>query len=130
MPLFKYYRDRVFSTTSGHIIAFKKDEETWVPPDAVSYVMSAGAVPVDESFVPPEDENTTTADNGEQLSPDERRAKITEAYDFMISRNDRDDFTAGGKPHPRAVSKIVGFTVESKENNLVWQSFVEEKADE
>lgn len=120
MPEMVMQRDKTVACLSGHIIPFKKGEPIFVPPGAVAECMAVGAVPTED--LPEEPEavaGTAPAD------PLERKALILKAFEALRERNQRGDFDAAGKPHPKAVSAIVGFTVESRERNTVWTEYME-----
>lgn len=120
MPQFVMNRDRIVPTLSGHCIRFKKDEPTHVPAHLVSEVMNAGAVPVEEL---PEEE-TVRAETGEN-DPALRKQKILEAFAAMAARNQRGDFDAAGRPHPKPLSALCGFRVDAKERDRVWEEYME-----
>lgn len=125
MSKFMMQRDRTVASLSGHIIAFKKGEPIHVPPAAYSEVMAAGAVPVDDDFVQPADPDATTTDSGESLDPVARKDKIIAAFETLKARNERGDFGADGKPHPKAITKLVGFLVEARERNQLWAEYLD-----
>ena len=61
------------------------------------------------------------------LSPEEREKKIREAIDEITLKNEVTDFTAGGRPHKNAVSKIVGVGVSQKEVDTRVTKIAEER---
>lgn len=127
MPKMILQRDRVVATMSGHHIAFKKGEETYVPPPAIAECMAVGAVPI-EDFEAPAEENAAPVENPVATDPAQRKEAILKAFEQLRQRNARGDFDAAGKPHPKAISTIVGFTVEAKERNVVWTEYMEDSA--
>lgn len=122
MPIFTMPRDRTVSTLSGHVIRFEKDQPVHVPAVAVEDVLAAGAVALDPIEVG-EDEVVKAP----VLDGAARKAKIIEAFEALIKRDARGDFDGAGKPHPRVVSELVGFTVDSKERNAVWGEYMQAK---
>ena len=117
---FIFYRDRVVSSTSGHVIGFKKGEPTYVPPEARKDVIAAGGVPEDESFdpEPPKPEGPQ-----EPTDPDERKLALFEAFSALVKKGVREDFTAGGTPHQKALATLLGWQVPAKERDAAWVEF-------
>jgi hypothetical protein len=127
MALFVMQRDRVVSTLSGHVIRFVKGAPVHVPPAAIRECMSMGAVPVDgEVDIPDATEEKTVTIDGDALSFEDRKKAIFDAFTFLKGRNARGDFGADGRPHPKAISQKVGFTVDSKERNALWSEYLEQ----
>lgn len=124
MPEFVMARDRVVATTAGHIIAFKKDVPVFVPPAAVSEVMKLGAVPTSGDAGIADDDEVAPA---LVLDAETRKLKIVEAIEALVRNNNRGDFGADGKPHPKAISRAVGFTVDAKERNAIWTEFMDKE---
>jgi hypothetical protein len=54
---------------------------------------------------------------------DDRNAMIFAAFDEIITRNDRNEFTAGNAPHAKAVSKVVGWEVTAAERDQAWADY-------
>lgn len=126
MPYLVLSRDRTIPTLSGHIIKFKKDDPTYVPPPAVAECMGKGASPFEGEEVPESsDDNEIPQPPSESIDPTARRAAIVEAIGTLVARNTRGDFDASGKPHPKAISQLVGFTVDARERNTVWTELQE-----
>lgn len=117
---FIFYRDRVVASTSGHVIGFKKGEPTHVPPEAVKDVIAAGGVPEDESFDP---EPPKVDGPAEPTDPDERKLALFEAFSTLVKRGRREDFTAGGSPHQKALAAELGWQVPAKERDAAWVEF-------
>lgn len=124
MSEFVLQRDRVIRTTTGHSIEFKKGVPVYVPPGAVRAAMDAGAVPIADDFVGGEDEDARPVMSAEAVDPVARKAKILEVLDTVVKRNDRDDFSAAGKPHVKAISELAGFKVDKKELELAWAEYM------
>jgi len=126
MPYFTLHRNFVLRTTKGHTIGFVKGQQTWVPPMCVPDVVAIGAV-------------ATEASDGDvlgdvpapvsSLTPDERRHKLFEAFETMLSRGERTDFTASGLPHARRLTGMVGFEVGNRERDEAWQLYTQAKAE-
>ena len=116
---FVMQRNRTISSTSGHAIEFKKGEPTHVPPSMYEEVMAAGAVPEEELDLEPK-----TADEiVEPMEPGARQAAIFAAFEKITLRGQREDFTASGAPHAKALSNILGWTIQNKERDTVWTAF-------
>ena len=118
-------RDHTLVTLYGHVIEFKKDVPTHVPPIAYAKAIEIGAVRADGSKPNVlEDETKPTI----PTEPAERKAMIAMAIESIVERNARNDFTAAGSPTADAVSAEIGFKVNSKEIAPVWQEYHEKKA--
>lgn len=115
---FKLPRDRTIASTCGLSICFKKGEFQLVPPDMYAEVIAAGGVS-EEEF--PEDE--APAPVATPASAAAREEAIFAAYDRLVLRKSRGDFTAGGSPHPAALSKETGWPVDAKERDTTWTKY-------
>lgn len=125
MPYFTLHRNYVLRTTKGHTINFVKGEPVWVPPMCVPDAVAIGAVAKDEGVdVLGEEEKPVVV-----LSPEERTAKIREAFETMLNRSERSDFTASGLPHAKRLSEMVGFEVGNRERDAEWQAYTQSKAE-
>lgn len=125
MPYFTLHRNFILRTTKGHTIAFKKGERVWVPPLCVPDAVAIGAVPEEEIDVIGEDPKPVV-----QLTPEDRQAKLFEAFDILLARNERGDFTASGLPHTKKLEQIVGFEVSNRERDTAWQEYSAKKAEQ
>lgn len=119
MPLFTLHRNYVLRTTKGHTITFRKGEPTSVPPVIVSDAVAIGAIAVDGDVNVLGDEAVPTP----SMTPDERKAKVFEAFGKMKIRNERNDFTASGVPDARRLQPLLGFEITSKERDTYWTEF-------
>lgn len=126
MPQFTLHRNFVLRTTKGHTIKFVKGEPAWVPPFCVPDVVAIGAVPVEGPVDILGDEQIEAP---APLTPDQREAKIRAAFETLLARNDRGDFTASGLPHSKKVSEIAGFEVPNRERDASWQAYMLAKAE-
>ena len=118
-------RNFTLTTTKGHSIAFVKGEPTQVPPAIYQEALAIGAIPPDGAD--PVVEDVVKTDNAPG-DPAERAPLILAAIEKLVAENARDNFTAAGSPTVDAVSKLVGFKVQSKEIAAVWQQYHDEKA--
>lgn len=113
-------RNYTLHTQFGHTIQFKKGEPTHVPPICRSAALAVGALPPDGS-----DPNILGDDDIKKapVDPAERNKLIMTAIELLVEKNERTDFAASGSPHPKAVSREVGFNVDSKELAGVLQAY-------
>lgn len=125
MPLFTLHRNHVLRTTKGHSIGFAKGQPTWVPPTCVPDAVAIGAVAVDGDVDVLGDEAPAAV----VLTPEERQAKLFEAFEAMLVRNERSDFTASGLPSDKRLSEMVGFDVPRRERDAAWQAFSASRAE-
>ncbi len=109
--------DRVFASTLGHSISFKKGEPTHVPPGLYQEVIGIGAIPEEE--LPQEQKNAPT----EPTEPHLREAALLEAFNKIVLANKSGDFTAGGMPKDKAMERELGWSVDSKETAEAWKKF-------
>lgn len=118
---FVFPRDRTISSVFGHSIFFPKGTPVHVPPEMHREVLAVGGVPESELDLDP-----PTPKNGvpEPVTPDEREAALFTAFKAMALRNKREEFTAGGLPHLKALSKELGWEItSSKERDQAWVKF-------
>jgi hypothetical protein len=115
---FVMMRDRTIASVHGHAVEFKKGVATHVPPVMYDEVMAAGAVPEEEL---PEEE--PKANDAEPTDPSERKALVMAAIEQIALKNSREDFTASGAPHGKALAAVLGFRVDNKERDLLWAEF-------
>lgn len=111
-------RDRVVSSVTGHSVSFKKGVATHVPPEMYAEVMAVGAVPEEEL---PEEEPAKGP--VEPTDPVEREEAVMAAFTTLVTRNVREDFTAGGAPHAKALQRELGWTLHNKERDILWVKF-------
>ena len=112
---FILHRNRTVASTCGLSIEFKKGVPTLVPPAMFNDVIAIGAVPeeeLNESDLPPKPASP------EQLA--EREAAMFKAFDVIVKRASRDDFTAGGVPHNTVLGRELGWSVQAKERDAAW----------
>ena len=125
MPTFVLGRNHVLRSTRGHIITFKNGEPTWVPPHCAIEAQNIGAECIDEKFDPlGEEEKEPPA-----LSLEERKEKIIAAFEKLIERNQRSDFSGNGVPTKVALEELAGFKSEKKEYEALWNDFKIARAD-
>lgn len=114
-------RDIVVRSKHGHAIEFLKGVPTDVPRVMHGEVMERGILP-SEGVISEED--STVHDVKLRLAPEDaldREDRILDAIKAIIKRNNASDFTGGGRPHMDAVTALVGWRVDQKETNKVWE---------
>lgn len=118
-------RNYVLTTTKGHSVAFEKGVPTHVPPAIYQEALTIGAIPPDGED--PHVEDVVKTDNAPS-DPAERAPLILAAIEKLVVENARENFTAAGSPTVDAVTKTVGFKVQSKEIATVWQQYHDKQA--
>lgn len=118
-------RNFTFRSTLGHTVRFEKDKPKLVPSEIAGECARYGAIPTeDQPSVRGASTNTpsTTEERADNTpkTPEERKERIQDAMLSMLSKNDRNDFTAGGKPHQKRLSALVGFDVDVTERDQLW----------
>lgn len=125
MALFVLHRNHVHASRMGHVIAFKKGDPTYVPPECRKEVVQIGAIPVDEEgqvdLLDPEKVEVLP------LSAEERQEQLLVAFALLEERNRRRDFTGQGLPSLTALAGIIDFEVSKKEVEDLWRSYREDK---
>jgi hypothetical protein len=116
VPDFVLHRDYALRSMSGHMINFKKGDPTWVPNECVKEAVAIGAAPVDGPVEVLDPEvHASIVPEGQ-----ERKDLIFAAFEDMEAKNEREEWTASGMPTSKALEKILGFEVDSKERNTLW----------
>lgn len=114
---FTMLRDHTIATAFGHSIHFKKGVPTYVPPLARQAVIEAGGV-TDEELPAAAPKLPNEPDTAE-----ERKLLIFAALEQIATKNDPESFTAGGVPHAKVLSQVLGFEVKADERDLMWAEF-------
>lgn len=112
---FTLHRDRVIASTCGLSVSFRKGEPTYVPPGMYQEVINAGGVP--ESEIPEAERPVQSSEPGD---PSEREMMILMAMEQIVKANKREQFTAGGAPHGKALQQILGWSVPNQERDKLW----------
>lgn len=120
-------RNFTLNTTKGHSVAFVKGKPTHVPPAVYQEALGIGAMPPDGSD--PVIEEVVKTDKA-PADPAERASVILSAIEKLVAENARESFTAAGVPAADAVTKLVGFKVQTKEIAPVWQMYHDKVAAE
>lgn len=116
---FTFGRTRTIASRFGHVLTFEKDTPTHVPPEMYQEVLGLGGTPEDEIDLDP----PKPVGPQEPTDPVEREAALFAAYEAMALRNKREEFTAGGQPHLKAIVKQLGWSIGDKERDLTWVAF-------
>lgn len=122
---FVMHKTRVIASVMGLSIEFEKGVPTFVPPYMYQEIIAAGGVPESELS----DEELKTGNPNEPLDPAERKAALMKAFDQIVLRNVREEFTAGGSPHNAVMAKELGWTVSAKDRDAAWAEFRAGKPD-
>lgn len=117
-------RNLTLTSTIGHTLVFEKDVPLNVPEAMVPAVLERGGLAADgeqAKVAPSEDEIKIP----EIPRGNDREKQIMSTMVAMKERNARGDFTASGLPADKVLEKLVGFKVDSKERNALWQKVLE-----
>ena len=110
-------RNKVVVSLTGRSIEFKKDVPVHVPQEMWGEVQGVGAIPAEDL---PEEEQVVTA---EPQDATERKTKIFAGFAQMVKAAKRESFTGTGVPHAKALASVIGFSIDSKERDVLWQEF-------
>ncbi len=116
-------RNMTVASLSGRSVEFKKGVPTYAPDQMHAELIAKGVIPAEEI---PEPE-----DDGDIKAPTvaaEREAAIYGAFEKLILRAKRGDFSGTGAPHVAALSKELGWDIDGKERDVLWQKFQADKA--
>lgn len=118
-------RNYVMTSSFGHSIEFIKDVPTHVPDFIYHEALAIGAQTEDGTTVDMIGEPTSDKTPND---PVERSRLITMAIEDIVERNERREFTAAGSPSVKAVERAVGFDVDAREIQTLWQKYHDDKA--
>lgn len=112
-------RDMTVVSTCGRSVILKKGVPTYCPPQMHKDLISVGVVPVQE--VP---EPVLSDGPQEPVVASDREAALFAAFEKIVLRNRRGDFTSTGAPHSSVLSQVLGWsTVSIKERDAAWLKF-------
>lgn len=114
------HRNFTVRSTKGHTVRFEKGKPRTVPQAIVEECMLFGAVPAEPLPEVPDEEDTTPKTSAER---DER---IKAELRSMLARNDRDDFTSGGKPNTKKLEGRLGFRMTVQERDKLWDEVMQD----
>ena len=126
MPEFVLNRNYTLRSLTGHSVQFKKGVPTFVPPGTMREVVSLGAERVDGPTEPAVDDDTVKLPT--EPTGEDRAKLILDLFTKLIERNAREDFTAQGAPHVKAIKEHLNFKVDNKERDLLWARYQTEAA--
>lgn len=118
-------RNRVVASVCGLAVEFEKGVPTHVPPAMYAEVIAVGGVPEEDVDLDPKG----PAESTEPTDPSVRQAEIFKAFETISLRGRREDFTASGAPHAKAVSTALGWIIQNKERDIVWTAFKTQQND-
>lgn len=116
-------RDMTVASKSGRSVAFAKGVPTYAPPQMHAELIAFGIVPAEEIPEPKDDGGVK-----EPTAPAERQVAVFEAFEKVILRGKRGDFAGTGAPHTAVLSKELGWSIDGKERDVLWQTFQADKA--
>ena len=127
MPWFTLHKTVLMSTTTGHGVNFKKGEAVWVPHVCVQQALSLGAQPVDPEVLESVEVPNTPPPAPVLLTPDQKQKAFFDAFEKLLLRSARGDFTASGLPHIKQLEPLIGFPVSQPERDDYWTKYNESK---
>lgn len=114
--------DKTVPTKLGHTIEFKAGVPTHVPKECWRAVQAEGAVPEDsiaEKVAPTKKVVEDALD---------RRKAVFKAFEQLVEKNRRGDFSANGMPKTQAIEKLTEFDIDAKERDALWRDFLQTTA--
>lgn len=118
---FIFQRDRTIVSKLGHAVHFPAKEPTYAPPALHTQVLEAGGEPADEMEDPRTAEKPKAPN--EPTDPGTRGTDVFSAIEMLVERNGREDFTAAGAPHLKALHGLLGWTPSAAERDEQWVKF-------
>lgn len=112
------YRDFVVSSVMGHSIEFKKGVPTACPPTMHAELIAIGIMPEEPMVEEPVDEATQAPQD-----PVAYEAAVFAAFDKIVLRNTREDFTGTGVPHLGPMEKALGWKIDSKARDALYKKW-------
>ena len=116
-------RNMTVSSRSGRSVEFGKGVPIYCPPQMHAELIACGIVPAEEIpevEVKPGSEPTVAA---------EREAALFGAFDKIVLRAKRGDFSGTGAPHAAVLAKELNWSgIDAKERDAAWQKFQLDKA--
>lgn len=116
-------RKMTVASRSGRSVEFEKGIPTYCPPQMHAELIACGVVPAEEM---PE----VVADGTvEPTVPSEREAALFAAFEKVILRDSRNEFTSAGTPHCAVLAKQLDWSgIDAKERDAAWAKFQLSKA--
>lgn len=117
-------RNMTAVSKSGRSVEFVKGVPTYAPSQMHAELIQLGISPAEEIPEPEPDGSPV-----EPKVPEEREAAFYAAFEKIILRGKRNDFSGTGAPHTAVLVKELGWSeVDRKERDLMWQKFNADKA--
>lgn len=119
-------RDYKLLSLTGYSIQFRANVPTIVPSRAIDEAIAIGAV-----FSNKEEQKVLVDEPRKLIEPAvgfEREQHIYDACTKIMISNHPDDFTPGSKPTIAAVRALVGYDVDRKEINDIWNKVMSAQA--
>lgn len=115
-------QNKTVATKLGHTIEFKAGVPTHVPKECYRAVQAEGAVP--------EDKIVDAAVPSKKVVEDaqDRRIAVFKAFEQLVEKNKRGDFSANGMPKTQAIEKLTDFDIDAKERDALWRDFLQSTA--
>jgi len=111
-------RKMTVASISGRSVGFEKGVPTYAPPQMHAELIAVGIVPAEEM---PEPEDT--GEVKEPMVPAEREAAMFAAFEKLVLRAKREEFSATGIPHAAVMAKELGWSLGNKERDAAWRKF-------
>lgn len=126
---FTLSRNLTVASVSGHSVAFKKGEPTFVPKSMHHEVLALGAQPADATVDDIQfDDQPKGPETIVPADPAERAELIKMTLADIKTRNVREEFTATGKPKAKVVATALGFEVAAREIDELWLALLGDDA--
>jgi len=128
MPWFMPHKTVLMRSTTGHMINFTKGEVVWVPDSCIQNAMAVGAQPTEPAVVLESVEVPNTPPPAPVLlTPEQKQKAFFDAFEKLLLRSARGDFTASGLPHIKQLEPMIGFPVSPPERDDYWTKYNESK---
>ena len=120
----KLNRDYTHVSTAGLSVEFKKDLPTYVSPRLYREILALGGVVVEENKE--EDAKALAQVNLAQAEAEDRRPAIEAGIRKLLARNQRGDFTAGGRPNLKVMFNVTDLEISQEELDPIWAELKKE----
>lgn len=117
------YRDVTVSSVMGHSIEFKKGVPTNCPPTMHAELIAMGIMPEEPMVEEPVVEGTQAPQD-----PEVFEAAVFAAFEKIVLRNTREEFTGTGVPHLSPMEKELGFKIDSKARDGLFKKWNVERS--
>ena len=119
MAEFVLNRNHLMITRAGFTVHFKKGEPTFVPTPVIKDAIAIGATRIDAEQGAEFDVTPAPPEPTAQ----EREETLVSCMRSMAEKNIREDFTAQGVPHLKAVEKYTGIVISGRERDALWDTY-------